>query len=51
MTTTLEVNELMERMRNDDADHEGIAWGDMNTALREGQCYHCVNIQDKIDND
>lgn len=28
---------------------ERIAWGDMNIALDEGQCYHCVNRQEKID--
>ncbi|MCM2535192.1 hypothetical protein NDK43_26130 [Neobacillus pocheonensis] len=28
---------------------ERIAWGDMNSALWEGQCYHCVNRQEKID--
>jgi hypothetical protein len=28
---------------------EKIAWGDMSTALWEGQCYHCVNRQEKMD--
>lgn len=28
---------------------ESIAWGDMDTARYEGQCYHCVNRQEKID--
>ncbi|MFL0361821.1 hypothetical protein ACH0BF_02230 [Pseudobacillus sp. 179-B 2D1 NHS] len=28
---------------------ERIAWGDMNIALWEGQCYHCVNRQEKIE--
>ncbi|MDA2146970.1 MULTISPECIES: hypothetical protein [unclassified Bacillus cereus group] len=27
---------------------EVIAWGDMNIALHEGQCYHCVNREASI---
>lgn len=27
---------------------ESIAWGDMWTAIWEGQCYHCVNRKEKI---
>ena len=28
---------------------EVIAWGDMNIALHEGQCYHCVNSEASIE--
>lgn len=30
---------------------EKIAWGNMNIALWEGQCYHCVNQQEKIEHE
>ncbi|MCY7619848.1 hypothetical protein MH116_18560 [Bacillus pumilus] len=26
-----------------------IAWGDMNIAIWEGQCYHCVNQEEKYE--
>ncbi|MEC0250548.1 hypothetical protein [Bacillus halotolerans] len=30
---------------------EEIAWGDMSLALWEGQCYHCVNQQEKVEHE
>ncbi|MEE3952756.1 hypothetical protein [Peribacillus frigoritolerans] len=44
----LNNNTYMEECPNDWCG-ERIAWGDMNTAIWEGQCYHCVNRQEKIE--
>ncbi|MFS0882543.1 hypothetical protein [Metabacillus niabensis] len=38
----------MEKCPNEWCD-ERIAWGDMDMALYQGQCYRCVNRQEKIE--
>ncbi|MEC1687469.1 hypothetical protein ACL9SS_09435 [Bacillus subtilis] len=46
----LENNLYMEECPNEWCG-EKIAWGDMSIALWEGQCYHCVNQQEKVENE